>query len=188
MLKRAFLLISRLIMEPNKIWIELSENQEKDNKDFYKGYLYPIFGVIALFSFVGVFLGDGKPDLLQTAIKTVIKQMSVYLGGFYLASYLLSDYVYPKFKQEKNKLLCESFVGYSSALVYTVAMISSLFPSLFFLQLLVFYSIYMIWNGSVYYLKIEEDNRTKITIYTSTIILFSPMLIALLIKFFLPNI
>jgi len=186
MLKRAFLLISRLMMEPNKTWTELSESKEKDNEDFYKSYLYPIFGIIALFSFVGILIGD-KPEFLQTALKAVIKQLSVYMGGFYLASYIMSDYVYPKFKQEKNKLLCEKFVGYSSALVFAVAMVQSLFPSLFFLQILALYSVYLIWVGAIHYIKVDENNWVKFTIHSSFIVLLSPMLILLLIGLLFPN-
>ena len=187
MLKRVFLLISRLIMEPNKVWTELSESKEKDNEDFYKSYLYPIFGIIALFSFVGVLIGDVKPEFLQMVLKAVIKQLSVYLGGFYLASYILADYVYPQFKQEKDRLLCEKFVGYSSSLIFAIAMIQSLFPSLFFFQLLALYSIYMIWQGTVHYIKIEENNWVRFTVYSSIVILLSPVLITSLIGLLLPN-
>ena len=187
MLKQVFILIYQLIAEPGKTWTRLLVNQEQGSAGFYKGYLYPIFGIIALFSFIGILIGDTKPDFLQTASKAVVKQLAIYLGSFYLASHILSEYVYPKFKKEKNKPLSEKFVGYSSALVYVVAMASSLFPSLFFLQILAFYSIFMIWQGAIHYVKIEENNWVKFTVHSSLVVLLSPMLCALLIKLLFPN-
>jgi hypothetical protein len=186
MFKRIFILLFRLVIEPEKMWIELSEKQEGNNEDFYKSYLYPVFGMIALLSFVGVFVSFESFNF-QIALKAVIKQMIIYFGGFYFASYVFTDFVIVKFTEKKDKFLCERFVGYSSALVYMVAMILSLFPGLFFLLLLILYSVYIIWHGIVHYIKIKEENWMKSTIYSSIVILLSPILIGFLIDFLLPG-
>jgi hypothetical protein len=188
MFKQLFILLFNLICYPQKAWASLSEELEEDvsdnNEKFYKNYLYPIIGIIALLSFVSVFL---KEFSLQVALKTVLKQLFIYFGGFYLASYLFALFVYSRFKEEPNKLLCEKYVGFSSALVYGIAMLLSVFPALFFLQLIVFYTIYMVWEGATNYLKIDEDEMVRFTVYSSIVILFSPVLIEVLIKFLLPG-
>jgi hypothetical protein len=137
-------------------------------------------------SFVGVLFSVGKFDV-QTALKIVIKQIAVYFGGFYLASLILSEFVIFRFMETKNRLLCERFVGYSSALLYAVAIVKSLFPGLFFLTLIVAYSVYMIWEGAVYYLKIKEEDMIKFTVFSSAIILLTPLLIEQLIGLLLPG-
>jgi hypothetical protein len=186
MFKQLVVLLFFLITEPGKTWKQLAEKQEKKNEYFYKNYLYPVLGAIALVSFVGVLFSLEKFDV-QIALKIVIKQIAVYFGGFYLASLILSEFVIFRFMETKNGLLCERFVGYASALLYAVAIVKSLFPSLFFLSLIVIYSVYMIWEGAVYYLKIKEEDMIKFTVFSSAVILLTPLLIKQLIGLFLPG-
>jgi hypothetical protein len=186
MLKQLFILIFSLIADPNKAWEHLAGKLENKNENFYMSYLYPVFGLIALSSFAGVLISAGEFDL-QNALKTVIKQIVVYFGGFYLASFLLSKYVTPRFRGSKDALLSERFVGYSSSLIYVVAIIQSLFPSFFLLPLILFYSIYIIWVGAIRYMAIQEKDIVKFTAWASIIILLSPRLIEGVMKLFLPG-
>ncbi|MDR2087083.1 MAG: YIP1 family protein [Dysgonamonadaceae bacterium] len=186
MLKQLFILLFALITDPNKAWNRLAEKQEdRRNEDFYKSYLYPVVGLIALLSFTGTLFALGKFDV-QIALKIVIKQIAVYFGGFYLASIVFSEWLFPRFKEGKDIHLCERFIGYSSALIYAVAMLKSLldWP---FLPLIVFYSIYMIWEGVVNYLKVEEENLVKCTLLSGIIVLFFPVALEFLIERLLPN-
>jgi hypothetical protein len=186
MLKQLFILLFTLITDPNKAWNQLAEKQENRNEDFYKSYLYPVLGWITLLSFAGTLFSIEKFDV-QIALKIVIKQIAVYFGGFYLASIVLSEGILPRFKEAKDIHLCERFVGYSSALIYAVAMLKSLFPSLFFLSLIVLYSVYMIWVGAVNYLKISEEDLVKFTVLSATIILLSPVVLNFLIEWLIPG-
>jgi hypothetical protein len=184
MWKQLFILLFGLITEPEKTWMKLSEKQEKNNTHFYKSYLYPIFGIIALLSFVGILTSPDHSDL-QTALKTVIMQMTVYVGGFYLSLFILSEFIIPRFKEEWDKFLIERFLGYASAMIYAVAIIQSLFPSLFFLQIIVFYSAYIVWMGAIRYLHIEENDMVKFTVFSGITILFTPWLISSLMSRFM---
>jgi hypothetical protein len=186
MLKQLFILLFTLITEPNKTWNQLAEKQENRNEDFYKSYLYPVLGWIALLSFAGTLFSTGKFDV-QIALKIVIKQIAVYYGGFYLASVVLTEWVFPRFRGTKDILLSERFVGYSSALIYAVAMLKALFPGLFFLSLIIFYSIYMIWEGVVSYLKISEEFQVKFTVLSGIIILLFPFVLEFLIEKLIPG-
>jgi hypothetical protein len=186
MLKQLFILLFKLIVEPGKTWDQLAVKEEKKNEDFYKSYLYPVLGIIALLSFVGILVSGGQFEV-QNALKMVIKQIAVYFGSFYLASLFLSEFVMPRFKRTKDTCLCERFMGYSSALVYVIAMIKSLFPAFSFLLLILVYSVYIIWEGVVRYIKMEEENLVKFTVWASLIILFSPVLIEWIINLFMPG-
>jgi hypothetical protein len=187
MLRQLFILLFMLISDPVGAWNQLKEKQEKNNEDFYKSYLYPVLGVIALLSFVGVLISIEKFDV-QIALKIVIKQIAVYFGSFYLSSLVLSEWLMPRFGEMRDKYLCERFVGYSSALIYAVTMLQSLFPgSLVFLYLILCYSVYMIWEGVVRYLEIGEEHWVKFTVLSSAIILLFPFLIQLLIGWLIPG-
>ncbi|MDR2058099.1 MAG: YIP1 family protein [Dysgonamonadaceae bacterium] len=185
-IKQLLILLFRLITEPNKTWHHLAEKGDKNNENFYKSYLYPVIGIIALTAFIGTLISVEKFDV-QKALKIVIKQIGVYFGSFYLSSVILSEFVIRRFTGIKDTLLCERFVGYSSALIYTVAIVKSLFPSLFFLPLVVIYSVYMIWAGAADYLKIKEEDLYKTTIGSSLVLLFLPWLIEVLIELWMPG-
>jgi hypothetical protein len=186
MLRRLFILLFALISEPVKAWTQLAEKPEGRNEDFYKNYLYPVIGLIALFSFSGTLLSIEKFDV-QIALKIVIKQIAVYFGGFYLSSLVLSEYVFPRFNKEKDRFLGERFVAYSSAMLYAIAMLQSLFPSLFFLTFIVLYSAYIIFAGTTNYLKIKEEYLVKFTVLSSIIILLFPGALELLIEWLIPG-
>jgi hypothetical protein len=143
-------------------------------------------GIIALLSFAGILMATKTFDV-QTALKTVIKQVMIYGGSFYIISYALSDYIFLRYGLEKDKWLAERFTGYASSLIYAVAMVKALFPSLFLLEILVFYTIYIIWTGAAQFLKIKEDVLIKFTIFAGIIILFTPFLLNVLINLLMPG-
>jgi hypothetical protein len=184
--KRLFSLLFRLIVEPDKTWSELSEKRVENKEDFYKNYLYPVLLIIAALSFMGASFSVEKFDL-QNVLKTIIKQVTVYGGGFYITSFVLSEFIMPRFQESCGKLLSDRFTGYASALIYAVAMIQSIFPSLFFLRIIVFYSAYMIWSGAIHYLQIAEKDWVKFTVLAGLAILFIPMLINLFLDFLFPG-
>jgi hypothetical protein len=186
MFKQLFILLFRLITASAPTWKVLSEKQDKNNDDFYKSYFFPIVGIIALLSFAGILIAAKTFDV-QTALKTVIKQIIMYGGSFYLIAYILSEYLFPRFDLEKDRLLAERFTGYASSLIYAVAMLKALFPSFFFLDILVFYTVYILWTGAGQFLKIKEDHWIKFTIFASIIILITPFLINGLIELLMPG-
>jgi hypothetical protein len=190
MYKQLFVLLFNLISYPIKTWGQLAEEQDtNNNEDFYKSYLYPIIGTIALLSFLGILFSGSKFDL-QIALKTVIKESVAYFFGFYVASFGLSRMI-PLFEQEVKMQICERFVGYSCATIYVIAMVYDLFqvlfPTLIFAQIFIFYAAYTIWLGAIHYLKIKEEYLTKFTIFASILILFSPILIRWILSLMVPG-
>ncbi len=186
MFKQIFDLLVRLIVQPAKAWNLLSDKQESDNEQFYKSYLYPLFGIVALLSFVGVFLTQKNFDL-QLALKQCISLIITVFVGFYLASWLLSEIMSRVFNRPGELKLCQRFTGYSSSLIYVLFMVSSLFPELFFLNIFLFYTIYIIWEGVIPYMHIEENDQLKFTVFAGIVILGSPYLIQALMFMLMPG-
>jgi hypothetical protein len=179
MLKQLYLLLSGLIIAPEKTWRTLAEKHELNNEDFYKSYLYPVVGIIALTSFCSVWIGT-RDFQLQIALKTVIKETVAYFGGFYLAAYGLRRLSGKYFGLTSDLQRFERFTGYSSAMIYAVACITALFHFLFFLQIFILYTVYIVWHGAGIYIPVKENYLTKYTIFASAIIILSPSVIRII--------
>jgi hypothetical protein len=186
MFKQLFILLFRLISNPVYAWKRLSKEQEKDNDIFYKSYLFPIIGIIALLSFAGILIST-KAFNVSLALKTALLQVMIYGGSFYLVSFILSNYVFPRFDLPGDKLFSERFTGYSSSLNYAVGMVLSLFPHFIFLNIFLLYTVYIIWTGAIAFLKIKDDYSIKFTIFASILILLTPFLVGFLIQLLMPG-
>ena len=188
MFKQLFVLLFKIIVEPAPTWKRLSEKEDKENENFYKSYLFPVAGIIVLLSFAGVLITYSfDVHVLQQAMKTVVKQMVVYGGSFYILSCTLSNFVFPRFNLPKDKLRAEKFTGYTSAFIYVVAMVKALFPVLFLLELLTLYTGYILWAGATHFLKINGNLILKFTIFAGIIILLTPFLLNLLMGLLMPG-
>lgn len=186
MFRQIFSLLVKLIIQPAKAWSELSDKQEKNNDKFYKSYLYPIFGFVALLSFVGVLLTFKNFDL-QLALKNCIRLIITAFAGFYLASYILSEVMGRVFNRPGEMILCQRFTGYPSALIYILIMVLSLFPQLFMLRIFYPYIIYIIWEGAIPYMEIDENDQLKFTLIAGAIMLLTPFLIEMIMFMLMPG-
>ena len=179
MLKELFERLYRIIIQPAKTWNILADEKEEeiiDNNTFLKTYLYPVIGIVALLTFVGVFFHKKEFDV-QLALRLTIKVSIALFAGFYLASFLLSKAMERLFQTEKSYKLCQRFVGYSSALIYAMYLILAIFPDYSFLQLFLLYTIYIIWEGASVYMQIPENERNRFTAIATATILLSPFIV-----------
>jgi len=186
MYKQLTILLFNFIIHPEKAWKICNEEQDTNNDNFFKGYLYPIFGMIALFSFAGILLYL-KVWNVQIAIKHVIKETIPYFAGYFIAVYVLSQFSLKLFKIKLPHLVCERFTGYASAAVYVTAMIYALFPFFPFIQLLTIYTFYIVWQGAIHYLGIKNEYLTKFTIFAGILILLATLIVWLLLSLTIPE-
>ncbi len=188
MYKKIFQRIFVIISQPAKSWNFLSadDNDKENGEAFLKSYIYPIFGLITLIAFVGLFI-NGKyehANRLEMALLLTIKTFLVLFSGFFLASFFLNKVVIKYFSGDDNFKYCQKFVGYASSLIYVLIGISLLLPWLkYFSYLFSLYTVYIIWNGSLSFMHIKEEMQVKFTAWASVIILFSPFLIEVFLNF-----
>jgi len=186
MFKQLGILLFNLIVYPENAWKSCSEEQDTDDTLFFKSYLNPILGMIALFAFVGILLYRQIWDV-QIAIKQVIKETVPYFVGYYIAVFALSRLSMKFFEEELPDPICERFTGYASAAIYAVAMFHALFPAFPFVQLLTIYTFYIVWQGAIHYLQIKEDYLIKFTIFASILIILAPLIVQVLLKLTMPG-
>ena len=91
------------------------------------------------------------------------------------------------FKQKKELQRFQLFVGFGSALLYTLNIIWLLLPDFFFLYIFVLYTVYIVWEGTTIFLKIEENLHMKMTVLLSAFIIGSPKLIEFFLTVLMPG-
>jgi hypothetical protein len=180
MYKQIVIPLFNFIIHPEKAWKECNEEQDSDNEIFLKSYLYPVFGLIALFSFVGILLYLKKLDM-QIAIKQVVKETIPYFAGFYISVFALSRWSLKFFEMKLPNPVCERFTGYASSAVYVMAMLYALFPYSLYIHILNIYTFYIVRQGAIHYIQINTKYLTKFTIFAGVLIAFTPVIIRLLL-------
>lgn len=179
MIKEIVLLIVRMITAPEDSWRQLSA--EKNHETFLNRYLYPVFGVIALTSFVGGlwFFPDGN---LQSALKNSIINMVTVYGGYYIGSYILNE-ILPRLGIKKSEALVQQFVGYSSSLIYALFIVIPFLSDFFILWLFAIYTAYIVYTGYGIYIIGKEESRMNFTGIATAFILLTPAIIKAILSF-----
>jgi len=186
MYKQLVILLFNLVFHPEKAWKTLSEEQDTDNALFLKSYLYPVLGIIALFSFIGILFSMQKWDA-ESGIKQVIKETVPFFVGYFLVVLALYRLSVKFIEEELPRSVCERFAGYASAAIYATAMFCALFPFFPFVKLLSIYTFYIVWQGAIHYLKIKEEYLAKFTIFASIIIMGVPLFVGWLLELTMPG-
>jgi hypothetical protein len=187
MYQELFKWVIAIVSQPGKAWRDLSKKEEKGD-EFLIRFVYPLIGLITLAAFIGV-LFKQKEFSVELALKSSIKALISSFGGFFLAAYFLNELWQSMFGQEKDIKLCQRFVGYSSALMYSLTIILLLLPvsDFFFLRIFILYTVYIVWEGAAPYMKVPEAMYLKFTIIASVLIVVLPEIIGFLLFMLMPG-
>ncbi|MDD4515100.1 Yip1 family protein [Massilibacteroides sp.] len=186
MLKEVFKCVIALISQPAKAWESLSEENTEDNEKYLTNYIYPLIGLVSIGAFLGVLFTRKEFDV-ELALKASVNSLVSALGGFFLGAYLLNELWFSVFKREKDIKLCQRFVGYSSALLFVLAVVLALLPEFFFLKIFVLYTVYIIWEGAAPYMQIKDDERMKFVGIASAVVLITPSVIEIILVMLMPG-
>jgi len=185
MYKEIFKWVILLISQPAKAWEMLTEKEEKGD-EFLSRFVYPLIGIVTLAAFLGVLFTRKEFDV-ELALKSSIRSLLSAFGGFYLSAYLLNEMWQGIFKREKDIRLWQRFVGYSSSLMFTLNIVLMLLPEFFFLRIFILYTFYIVWEGAVPYMKIEEKDRLRFVGISTAVILIIPVVIEVLLFMLMPG-
>ena len=179
MFKEIVLLIIRMVTAPEVSWRKLLE--ESDHESFLNRYLYPLFGVITLTSFIGGlwFVPDGN---VQIALKKSIANLVTVYGGYYIGSYFLNESL-PRFGINKNQSLVQQFVGYASALIYSLFIVLPFLSDFFVLWFFALYTAYIIYVGYGIFIIGKEESRMNFTWIATILTLLTPAIIKVILSF-----
>lgn len=180
MIKDVFLLIIQLITAPGNAWRVLS-SQDKDTEHFLNWFLHPVFGLIALTTFVGGrwFARNGNVEL---ALKNTIVSLVSVFGGYFIASFLINELA-PRYGLDKNMTLYQKFVGYSSVALYAIYLIIPFISDFFILWIFAIYTLYIVYAGTSVYLGVTDDRKMNFTVAATLFIVLSPLLLNGMLSF-----
>lgn len=177
MFKEIVAKIVYMITTPEVSWRKLLSIE--DHETFLNRFLYPIFGVIALTSFIGGLIPDGN---VQVALKaTIISLVTVY-GGYYIGSYILNEFL-PKFGVSKDEPKVQQFVGYASSLIYALFIFLPFLSDFFILWIFALYTAYIVYTGYGLYIVGKEEARMSFTGIATALILLTPAAIHMILSF-----
>ena len=177
--------LTAIILRPGATWTELS-CQEEERDTFLSHFIYPLIGMIALAAFLGILFTRKEFDF-EIALKIMIRTVIAVAGGFFLGTYFLHEVWKGVFNRSKDMELCRLFVGYASSLMFVLYIITALLPEFFFLYIFVLYTVYIIWEGAVVYMQVEEEKRLKFTIIASLIVILTPFVIEHALRMLMPG-
>lgn len=186
MFKDMFKCVIALISQPAKAWEDLSEEQAEENEKFFSNYIYPLIALVAIAAFVGILFTRKEFDV-EMALKSSVNSLVSALGGFFLGAYVLNELWVGVFKREKDIKLCQRFVGYSSALLFVLAIVLALLPEFFFLKIFMLYTVYIIWEGAAPYMQVQDDERMKFVGISSAVVLLTPAIIEIILVMLMPG-
>ena len=173
--KRAMLLIS----SPAKAWEEINL---EDRRKVFTAFVYPMIGLCGLSSFLGTIFDTGLTAIgFQRAMTQCCVVFVGLFGGYFLSSYAVNKLAVTMFRQEDNIQLMQQFVGYAMVVTFVLDIIVGVIPSFFILRwIFQFYTVFVVWEGTLKPMQVEEKNRMNYTIMASLLIIFTPAVLGFL--------
>ena len=183
-LKNIFIRSWGLMMSTSPTWEGIAEEQLKEN-DSLKQFFFPwtIFCTFIVFVFEALYANNKNFEI--GFIYAIINVMSL-LGSFYFTKSIANSYLKKNHEAIYSKLNIEKIVAYSFTVVFVIKLVTTIIPSLFFLQILNIYTAYIVWEGCRVIFDINEDQRGKMMLLISLSIIFTPSVISRVMHFMLP--
>lgn len=153
----------------------------KDEPNPYKQFLYPIWFLIMISSFIGGWLIT-EEGTFETGLKNMITEGFIVFVSFHVSSFLLNECIRNKDKSEKDLKRTRIFVAYSSSLIYLIDIIVSLINDFFFLWLFSLYTVYIIYNGAEIFYKVKNTQQKNVFMVVASVLILG---MPLILKFFL---
>jgi len=162
------------------------DNENLKKNEFRKYFIFPWISLCVLIVcvFDSIYAVD-KP--LETGVLNGIISGISLLGGYFLSNKICFWYLRKNHETIQSAVICEKVVGYSFTTVFLLDIVTTILPSLFFLQILNVYIAFMVWEGCRAIFKLNEEDRGNLVLVFTVVIIFIPVIISKLIQFLVPN-
>ncbi|MBO4754828.1 MAG: hypothetical protein J5543_09550 [Bacteroidales bacterium] len=178
-----------LITQSEQAWNYLATAETKESKPDYMlwNYYYPLLGFMSLVIFICAGSRGPNPELsfdFQHGMTQMVPILVAYFVGPYMAMILIKQTLVNLFdlpNPDKDRLT--NFVFYSTSFLMALEMLMAAFPAFRFFQFIALYLVYITWNGSHTYIRVEEKRRWLFGFVSFLVIFFSPSIIQHLLQF-----
>jgi hypothetical protein len=173
--------VKGILLQPAAEWAVI-EGEATTISDLYKSYIMPLAAIGPVSSIIGLSLiGVNLPGVgmyrvpFMAAVGQAIVSYAMGLAGVYVMA-LVIDALAPSFRGKKNDLQALKVAAYSSTPAW-LAGVFILIPPLGFLQILGFYSLYLLYLGLPMLMKTPQD---KALVYTLVVIVAALVIFAVI--------
>lgn len=174
-----------LMMSTALTW-ETIKTDLKPNSNTFIIYVLPWTIIISLI--VSLFSALYSTEkIIETAFIMGFVTAISLIGSYFISRSLAYSFFRKNHSDLFSKTDISKIVSYSFAVIYTTKIITSIIPSLFFLQILNVYTVYIVWEGCRIFFNINEDERGKSMLLISLCVIFMPSIISRVILFMLPG-
>jgi len=170
-----------LISSPARAWEEI--RLQEDRRKVLVGFVYPLIGLSALSVFIGSLFthGWGDAQSYQIAMTNCCISAVALFGGYFLASYIITEVGTKVFGLQRDPILSQQLAGYSLVVTFFTSIVTGVFPSFHFIGIILqFYIIYIVWEGTAILVGITGNGRLRYTLMASITLLICPFLIQLI--------
>lgn len=164
-----------LLTSSSNTWDKISLENIEGNQ-IRKTYLYPWIALCILITLIFDSAYADKNFIQTGLLQSLIMAISL-LGGYFLSNKICFWYLRKNHDNQFSFNACEKVVSFSFTAIFTIKIISAIFPEFLFLHLLNIYVAYLVWEACRAILKIDEDERGNIVFAFTICIVFSPIII-----------
>jgi hypothetical protein len=174
-----------LMMSTALTW-EAIRNELKSENNTFKTFVLPWTIIVSLV--VSVFSAlYSTQKVIETGFVMGFVTAIAIVGSYYLSRSLAFSFFRKNHSDLFSKSDISKIVAHSFSVVYLTKIIASIIPSLFFLQILNVYTVYIVWEGCRIFFNINEDERGKSMLLISLCVIFMPSIISRIILMMLPG-
>lgn len=184
-IKNILIRTKNLLISPDKEWSMILSDDDKGFKAV-NNFALPLIALCTGAAFIGELISTTGVNFEQALIAGILSFFSSYVG-IYLAMGIIRFFA-PRFGVAQDTKTILTLVVYASAVYFVVEFITKLIPDLFFLRILALYLAYVVWEGVVPIMKVEDKHKGGFVLFCSFAILASPILSGYLLTFLLPNV
>jgi hypothetical protein len=160
--------IKHIIMNPTKAW-EIIHEEDRPIKDVKNSFLYPILALVTLSAFLGSFIYTNATLSPVYSVFAALKYLILILVVVYL-SVLLFGEITKALDLGKNFNVSFKIIVYSLTPFLICQLVSHLFESLIFVNVLALYGLYIFWIGTEKMLNPPDYKKMPLLVATFVII------------------
>lgn len=181
-----------IITNPDQTWSYLDDLDLPEAKLDYmqRNYYYPLLAVAsaAVLVFGCFYAYDSLNNMaVQEAVSTGMKAMVPFLVAYFVSPFIIVRLIkevslWMDFGAFDSRKL-EVFVGYAISYIIFIEVVCAVLPRIRLILYAAVYLVYIVWNASSLYLKVQEHHRWTFSVIVSGIIYFVPFVIEKLLQF-----
>lgn len=173
-----------IITNPTNTWQALSRGKMNTMKEDFR-YFYILLALDVFVAFLGGLFYQGEKSLVSVVMNAIIVGVDFY-AGFWIIYYLSIGWLNKKyhFVTQKSKVI--RLIIYSLSLSMILSLFMSLLPELYFLRIIVVYTLYIVWEAVGRIIYVNETERSNFVLILSLIIVMTPVIINFLLHKIIP--